>query len=496
MSSGEHKTAEEASDFVVDSLRQLLTVLGSLLDNAAGVKAVADAKDCRSVPAISKALRRLWYDTPLSAAWDSKEEALWTCHLLCVSEGSRAGLLSFYGAGFIVCSVLVEFAKSALEEKGLTLDEAWIDGILIVERVLRGRHFEQMQKWPADRRCGGGKTSLLCTSRLPVKVRRELDLEGKKLNKLHLAGLGAAMIIPGSFTVGFGVIGAGLIYKKARSMMNGENEKETDPWQRIQSQCMQQAHSLVRRKNCPVEVRYVPGHYGLPKVRVCLYSVTDTIFAIPVGGFNGDGEAVLEGGCSCALRPHSDANSFRLRVYKPNDSGLPAGVGDTALNVGVEVKRGDHIGILTAETGDLRFFADRRTPGAASSNSPVHQSPDRERLHDETAEQQLVSREQEMQALAEAAEASASMAWVQPQGGYPASSSNCQVPSDSQTPKTTRDEARQAHAEAEEREQRALAAAAAQLEALRFELDALETGALSSSCPVQCGEDRHDACKN
>merc|ERR1719401_1341123 len=130
-------------------------------------------------------------------------------------------MLSFYGAGIIVCNVLVDFARSALEEKGMPLDEAWIDGVVAVERLLRGRHFEQLQKWPADRNCGGGKTELLSASRLPTTVRRTLDLEGKRLTKTQAAGLGIAMLVPGSMTVGFGAIGVGILYKKAREHFSG-----------------------------------------------------------------------------------------------------------------------------------------------------------------------------------------------------------------------------------------------------------------------------------
>lgn len=363
MSAEQSDGAPADSDLVVDTLRQLVTVLGALLGTPAGVKAVSDAKECRSLPSVSKALRRLWFDTPLSEAWDTKEEAVWACHLLAVSEGARAGILSFYGAGIIVCSVLIDFARSALEAKGLPLDEAWIGGICAVEQILRGRHFEQLQQWPADRRCGGGKTDLLCTSRLPSQVRRKLDLDGKKLSKVQMAGLGAFCLLPGGFTVGAGVVGVGLLYQKARQLMSNE-PRETDPWKQIQAQCMTQAHALLRRKQCPIQVSYVPGQHGFPKVRVSLYSTKDPLCVIPAGGLNGDSSVLLEGGERCSLRPRSDANSFNMRVFKP-------ALLDVALNDGVEVKRGDQIAIVMTASGEVRFFADQRTSSAASSNSPV-----------------------------------------------------------------------------------------------------------------------------
>merc|ERR1719408_659968 len=112
----------------------------------------------------------------------------------------------------IVCSVLVDFARVALEEAGLPLDEVWIGGVVTAERVLRGRFFEQLQKYPADRRCGGGKTELLCASRLPCQVRRKLDLDGRKLTKAQAAGLGLVFMMPGSFVVGGSLLGAGLLF--------------------------------------------------------------------------------------------------------------------------------------------------------------------------------------------------------------------------------------------------------------------------------------------
>jgi hypothetical protein len=363
MSANESDGAPAASEFIVDTCRQLLTVLGALLSSPAGVRAVAAAAESRTLSSISKAIRRLWFDTPLSAAWDSKEEAVWVCHLLAVSDGARAGVLSFYGAGIIVCSVLADFAHFALEENGLALEENWIAGIVDVERILRGRHFEQFQKWPADRRCGGGSTALLDPSRLPCQVRRTLDLDGKKLSKAQAAGIGVACLLPGSFTIGAGVIGASLLYKKVREKMNSDGTpRETDPWKQIQSQCMQSAHALLRRKQCPIEVRFVQGNHGLARVRVCLYSAKDPLCIILAGGINSDSSVLVETSQRCAMRPKSDANSFKLRVFKP-------GLVDTALNEGVEVRRGDKIAIVITASGEARFLADQRHPGNDCINS-------------------------------------------------------------------------------------------------------------------------------
>merc|ERR1719352_480001 len=125
-------------------------------------------------------------------------------------------------------------------------------------------------------------------------------------------------------TIGLGAIGVGMLFQAVRRKLN-EDEKDMDPWQRIQSQCMQQAHGLLRRKNCPIEIRYSPGRIGLPKVRICLYNKQDLICAIPAGGINGDSVAVLEADQRCALRPRSNAESFIMRVFKP-------GLIDMAMN--------------------------------------------------------------------------------------------------------------------------------------------------------------------
>eukprot|EP00435_Cladocopium_sp_Y103_P067366 s832_g29.t3 len=52
--------------------------------------------------------------------------------------------------------------------------------------VLRGQHAAQLQKWPADRRCGGGSDPLLSTDRLPRSLKSAFDLEGVRLTKIRL----------------------------------------------------------------------------------------------------------------------------------------------------------------------------------------------------------------------------------------------------------------------------------------------------------------------
>ncbi|CAK0902333.1 unnamed protein product [Prorocentrum cordatum] len=126
-------TPEEACGVVVDLFRHLLSTLGALLATTAGQLATQDAASSRSLPAIGKSLQRLWFETPCGVGRDTKEEAVWLCRLMAVLEGSRAGILSFYGAGLLVCDCLGAFAAAAVGEPGKPdgagLDEAWLAGV-------------------------------------------------------------------------------------------------------------------------------------------------------------------------------------------------------------------------------------------------------------------------------------------------------------------------------------------------------------------------------
>lgn len=367
-------SASTAADLIVDTLRQILTVLGALLASPAGQTAVSDAAAARSLPALSKALRRVWFDTPMEDKWDSKEEAIWLCHVLAVSEGSREGILSFYGAGIIVCHVFADFARAAVlatsDGQDTEVGNVWLDGLVATENMLRGHHWEQFQQWPADKRCGGGNNALLSAHRLPSTMRRTLDLEGVRLSKAQAAGLGVMMLAPGAMTLAVGGIGATILVKSVRQRMkNGPGQ--VDPWQRIQSECMQKANQVLRRKTCPVEVVWKPGPHGLPRVRVCLYPInalTEVICVIPAGGYNSDSVACLQANERCSLRPRSDADSFRMRVFKP-------ALIDVALHDGVEVRRGDRVVVAPTPSGEVRCFAEKT--GRSESTRPTSSSDSR-----------------------------------------------------------------------------------------------------------------------
>merc|ERR1712187_4077 len=98
----------------------------------------------------------------------------------------------------------------------LPVDDAWLETALGVQQMLQGRHWEQLQRWPADRRCGGGSDSLLSTGRLPSSMRRTMNLDGVRLSKSQAAGLGVGMMLPGAMTLAMGGIGCALLVKSAR----------------------------------------------------------------------------------------------------------------------------------------------------------------------------------------------------------------------------------------------------------------------------------------
>lgn len=365
-------TPELASAAVVDALRHLLSALGAVLASPAGVVAVQDAAELRSLPGLAKSLKRLWFDTGTSSAWDSKEQAIWLCRVLAVTEGSRAGLLSFYGAGLLLCDSLGTFAEVSLAELGIPLDEAWVAEALAVQEVLRGRHWEQLQQWPADRRCGGGSDPLLSADRLPKVLKNALDLEGVRLTKVQAAGLGVALLMPGSMTLAMGGLGCAFLVKTARALSHpGQAAEGASQWQALQARCLKHAHELLRRKSCPIEIRYVANNSGPRLIKVSLYSKQDFICALPVGSLGklggnstgGQSSARLESGASCALRPPGNGNSFRLRVYQPS------ALFDVNLHDGVEVKRGDRVAIVPTDDGKVQCYAERRLVEPASEGN-------------------------------------------------------------------------------------------------------------------------------
>jgi len=225
-----------------------------------------------------------------------------------------------------------------------------------------------LERWPADRCCGGASDAFFSANRLPTSVRRSLDLDGAKLSKKQTVGLAAVMIVPGALTIGLGGVGAAMLVKSAkdRSKVGGYPSaaaaRDGDKWQSVQADCFRHAQQLLRRKSFPIEVHYqVTGNEGkVPKsIRVSLYSVGDVICAVPIGGATvanstgGQSSCVLSPGQHFALKPVSSADNFRLRVYKPGT------LLDEVLHDGVEVRRGDRLVIEPCAGGhEVRCFSD------------------------------------------------------------------------------------------------------------------------------------------
>lgn len=390
MEESDRADAAATASGIVDTLRQLLSVMGALMTSQAGQAAAQDASEARSLPAVAKALRRLWFTTPLSGeGWGSKEQAVWLCRLLSMTEGSRAGLLSFYGAALLCVDALVVFAEVSFQEVGLQVDDAFVAGAVAIQDALRGRHWEQFQQWPADRRCGNGAPSpLLSADRLPCTMRRVFDLEGVRLSRTQAAGLGVAMLMPGSMTLSMTCVGAALLIKTAQERRSvvaaGEGDGDGARWKATQTRCLEHAHELLRRKTCPIEITYIPGKDTPQQLKVCLYSLRDPICALPVGsvrgldgGTGGESVARLAHGACCALRPTGSADTFRMRVYEP------APLLDIVLHDGIEVKRGDRLALsFPPGGGQIRCFARGAllgtadtSPGAGAGEAPPAAPP-------------------------------------------------------------------------------------------------------------------------
>ena len=374
-------TPEAAASAVVDALRNLFSVLGALLASPPGLQAVKDASELRSLPALGKSLKRLWFDTPTDD-WDSKEQALWLSRVLAVTEGSREGILSFYGAGLLFSEALAMFAEASLNEIGVDMDEAWLAEALAVQQVLRGQHAAELQKWPADRRCGGGSDPLLSTDRLPRSLKSAFDLEGVRLTKVQAAGLGVAMMMPGSTVLAMGGVGAALFLRSGRG-----SAREGEKWEALQAEWLKHAHTLLRRKTCPIEVRYIAS-LGPAVIKVTLYSMRDVLCAMPVGslgtwgggGTGGEATARLGHNQSCRLRPATDDDTFRLRVYRP------ALLLDIVLHDGVQVERGDRLVVTVSEVGEAKVYNEkpRRRQPVQEDDHEAHERPDSLRQHPPT----------------------------------------------------------------------------------------------------------------
>ncbi|CAJ1385021.1 unnamed protein product [Effrenium voratum] len=255
------------ADGILDSLRQLLNALACLVPGPVGQNVATDATDARSLPALSKALKRLWFETNLEAEdWCEERQAIWLSQLLLILAGSREAILSFYAAGLLLCNSLQCFARVLYPHVGMELDEPWLQNLLAVQTAVERDFQQELQYLPADHLGGSKRDAIVSTNRLPALFRRMFDLEGHKLTPAQKGGLAVALVLPGTGLLTAGGLGAALLLRKAR-----QARSEDDPLERLFSRCLEEARGILVRKNSPVEVTYLPGSSGGPsKVKVCV----------------------------------------------------------------------------------------------------------------------------------------------------------------------------------------------------------------------------------
>uniref|UniRef100_A0A7S0ASU7 Uncharacterized protein n=1 Tax=Pyrodinium bahamense TaxID=73915 RepID=A0A7S0ASU7_9DINO len=347
------KAGEAAASGILDSLRHLLNALAALLPPPVGPAAAQDAVDSRSLPALGKVLKRLWFEADFGGEWEAAEQVAWVAQLLLVSQGCREGILSFYGGGVLLCDSLLSCARCVYPHVGLPLDEAWCQSLGTVRTALERDFSEELKCLPADHLCGSKRDGLVSTNRLPVIFRRMFDLEGHRLTPVQKAGLGVAIVMPGSGMLAVGGIGAALLLRRARQSNRGVDE---DPFQTMHAKCLEQAQWLLRRKENPIEVTYLPGAAGLgpPQVKVAAHvrQSMAPLSAVPVGslGTDGVGVACLNHGETCHLRPTGASDDIVVRVFRPS-------LINEVLHNGVEVSRGSRVVIVPSSDGGVKCYA-------------------------------------------------------------------------------------------------------------------------------------------
>ncbi|CAJ1385020.1 unnamed protein product [Effrenium voratum] len=343
------------ADGILDSLRQLLNALACLVPGPVGQNVATDATDARSLPALSKALKRLWFETNLEAEdWCEERQAIWLSQLLLILAGSREAILSFYAAGLLLCNSLQCFARVLYPHVGMELDEPWLQNLLAVQTAVERDFQQELQYLPADHLGGSKRDAIVSTNRLPALFRRMFDLEGHKLTPAQKGGLAVALVLPGTGLLTAGGLGAALLLRKAR-----QARSEDDPLERLFSRCLEEARGILVRKNSPVEVTYLPGSSGGPsKVKVCVQARESMVPSVPLGslGNHGVNVAVLQLGQSCKLRPRG-SEVLVLRAFRPSLINEP-------LMEAVELRRGAKV-LLVPHENQLKCYVRKE---AASRN--------------------------------------------------------------------------------------------------------------------------------
>ncbi|CAK9084892.1 Uncharacterized protein SCF082_LOCUS40250 [Durusdinium trenchii] len=353
--------AKAAADGILDSLRQLVNAMASLVPSSAGRTCATDAVDARSLPALTKALRRLWFETHLEATedWCEEKQAIWLSQLLLILAGSREAVLSFYAAGLLLCNSLLCFAKVLYPHVGMEPDEAWCQGLAAVQTALERDFQEELQYLPADHLGGSKRDAIVSTNRLPALFRRMFDLEGHKLTPAQKGGLAVALVVPGTGLITAGGIGTALLLRKAR-----QAGSEDDPLERLFTKCLEEAKIAIRRKLNPIEVTYLHGAAkGPSKVKVCVQA-QELLGQLPLGslGQHGVNTAILELGQSCQLRP-TGSDVIILRVFRPSLINEP-------IHEAVEVWRGAKVILVPNEDGLVKCYVRKERTSTKTGASP------------------------------------------------------------------------------------------------------------------------------
>eukprot|EP00913_Durusdinium_trenchii_P012298 g11547.t1 len=172
-------------------------------------------------------------------------------------------------------------------------------------------------------------------------------------------------------------VGCALLLRSGRESASA---RDGEKWEVLQAKrldtgsakWLKHAHTLLRRKTCPIEIRFLPSSLAPPVIKVTLYSLRDVLCALPVGtlggGTGGEASARLGQNQSCRLRPATEDNSFRLRVYRP---GLLL---DAVLHDGVQVQRGDRLVVMVSEVGEAKVYNEkprRRPPDNETQETQV-----------------------------------------------------------------------------------------------------------------------------
>lgn len=262
------RIGQEVADAIVNTLRQLLCQLGSVLHVCGDSSVVGGVVQCRTLPALAESLLQLWLviSQDSTESWCTQDQAVWVYRLSVIGEGVHQGLLNFYGAG----ALLIESLRAFANQMGrLSLPETQLDTLLQgldgLSAVLGGPHSEVLQSLPADWQCrslapipgvenlsrsgGFAQMAEAVRARIPVKVRRSLGLTESGLTPAQTATLGAVAVIPGGSILAGVAVGTALLVDSVRRLGPAD-----ELWKEVNQQCLRRADQLLKQKGFQVQV--------------------------------------------------------------------------------------------------------------------------------------------------------------------------------------------------------------------------------------------------